>query len=40
MNEDEILRDFSDLERKDIRDALAFAAAREERVRRRRMAGE
>jgi uncharacterized protein (DUF433 family) len=35
MNEDEILRDFPDLEREDIRAALAFADAREERVRRR-----
>lgn len=35
MNEDEILRDFPDLEREDIRAALAFAAAREERVHRR-----
>jgi len=32
MNEDEILRDLPDLEREDIRAALAFAAAREERV--------
>jgi uncharacterized protein (DUF433 family) len=29
MNEDEILRDFPDLEREDIRAALAFAAERE-----------
>lgn len=35
MSEDEILHDFPDLERDDIRAALAFAAAREERVRRR-----
>jgi uncharacterized protein (DUF433 family) len=32
MSEDEILRDLPDLEREDIRAALAFAAAREERV--------
>jgi len=35
MSEDGVLRDFPDLEREDIRAALAFAAAREERVRRR-----
>ena len=35
MSEDEILHDFPDLEREDIRAALAFAADREERVRRR-----
>lgn len=33
MSEDKILRDLPDLERADIRAALAFAAAREERVR-------
>lgn len=32
MTEDEILRDFPDLEREDIRASLAFAAARERRV--------
>ena len=32
MSEDEILRDFPDLARDDIRAALAFAAARERRV--------
>lgn len=35
MSEDEILRALSDLEREEIRAALAFAAAREERIRRR-----
>jgi uncharacterized protein (DUF433 family) len=30
MTEDAILHDFSDLEREDIRAALAFAAAKEE----------
>jgi len=35
MSEDGVLRDFPDLEREDIRAALAFAAAREERARRR-----
>ncbi len=35
MSEDEILHDFPDLEREDIRAALAFAAGREERGRRR-----
>ena len=35
MSEDEILRDFPDLEHEDIRGALAIAAAREERIRRR-----
>jgi uncharacterized protein (DUF433 family) len=34
MSEDEILLDFPDLEREDIRAALAFAAERSERVRR------
>jgi uncharacterized protein (DUF433 family) len=34
MSEDEILHDFPDLEREDIRAALAFAAERSERVRR------
>jgi uncharacterized protein (DUF433 family) len=34
MSEDEILRDFPDLEREDIRAALAFAADREKKVRR------
>lgn len=33
MSEDEILHDFPDLEREDIRAALAFASAREETVR-------
>jgi len=33
MSEDEILHDFPDLESEDIRATLAFAAAREERVR-------
>jgi uncharacterized protein (DUF433 family) len=32
MNEDEILADFPDLAREDIRACLAFAAARERRV--------
>ena len=32
MSEDEILRDFPDLTREDIRAALAFAAARERRL--------
>jgi uncharacterized protein (DUF433 family) len=32
MNEDEILSDFPDLTREDIRAALAFAAARERRL--------
>jgi uncharacterized protein (DUF433 family) len=32
MTEDEILSDFPDLERDDIRAALAFAAARERRL--------
>lgn len=32
MSEDEILRDFPDLEREDIRAALAFAADRERRL--------
>jgi len=32
MSEDEILRDFPDLAREDIRAVLAFAAARERRV--------
>lgn len=32
MSEDEILRDFPDLERDDIRAALAFAAEREKKV--------
>lgn len=32
MSEDEILADFPDLAREDIRAALAFAAARERRV--------
>jgi uncharacterized protein (DUF433 family) len=32
MSEDEILRDFQDLSREDIRAVLAFAAARERRV--------
>jgi uncharacterized protein (DUF433 family) len=32
MSEDEILRDFPDLTRDDIRAALAFAAARERRL--------
>ncbi len=32
MSEDEILRDFPDLERQDIRAALSFAAARERRL--------
>jgi uncharacterized protein (DUF433 family) len=32
MTEDEILRDFPDLTREDIRAALAFAAARERRL--------
>ena len=32
MSEDEILADFSDLAREDIRACLAFAAARERRV--------
>jgi uncharacterized protein (DUF433 family) len=32
MSEDEILSDFPDLTREDIRAALAFAAARERRV--------
>ncbi len=34
MSEDEILDDFPDLEREDIRAALAFAAERLERTRR------
>ena len=34
MSEDEILQDFPDLEREDIRAALVFAAERSERVRR------
>jgi len=34
MSEDEILRDFPDLEREDIRAVLAFAAERERKVRR------
>ena len=33
MTEDEILADFPDLEREDIRAALAFAADRERRLR-------
>ena len=32
MSEDEILADFPDLERDDIRAAIAFAAARERRL--------
>ena len=32
MNEDEILRDFPDLTREDIRACLAFAADRERRL--------
>lgn len=32
MSEEEILRDFPDLKREDIRACLAFAAARERRV--------
>lgn len=32
MSEDEILRDFPDLEREDIRACLAFAAERERRL--------
>ena len=32
MNEDEILRDFPDLTREDVRASLAFAAARERRL--------
>jgi uncharacterized protein (DUF433 family) len=32
MSEDEILQDFPDLQREDIRAALAFAAARERRL--------
>jgi uncharacterized protein (DUF433 family) len=32
MSEDEILRDFPDLERQDIRAVLAFAADRERRL--------
>lgn len=32
MTEDEVLRDFPDLKREDIRASLAFAAARERRV--------
>ena len=32
MTEDEILRDFPDLEREDIRASLAFAADRERRL--------
>lgn len=32
MSEDQVLRDFPDLVRDDIRAALAFAAARERRV--------
>jgi uncharacterized protein (DUF433 family) len=32
MSEDEILRDFPDLEREDIRATLSFAAARERRL--------
>lgn len=32
MSEDEILRDFPDLEREDIRAALAFAAEREKKI--------
>lgn len=32
MTEDEILRDFPDLEREDIRAVLAFAADRERRL--------
>lgn len=32
MSEDEILRDFPDLEREDIRAALAYAAEREKKV--------
>lgn len=32
MAEDDILRDFPDLEREDIRAVLAFAAARERRL--------
>jgi uncharacterized protein (DUF433 family) len=32
MTEDEILADFSDLEREDIRACLAFAAERERRL--------
>ena len=32
MSEDEILRDFPDLEREDIRACLAFAAEREHRL--------
>ena len=32
MSEDEILRDFPDLTREDIRASLAFAAARERRL--------
>ena len=32
MNEDQILADFPDLKREDIRAALAFAAARERRL--------
>ena len=32
MSEDQILSDFQDLEREDIRAALAFAAARERRL--------
>ena len=34
MSEDEILRDFPDLEREDIRAALAFAAERERKIHR------
>ena len=32
MSEDQILSDFPDLTREDIRDSLAFAAARERRL--------
>jgi uncharacterized protein (DUF433 family) len=32
MSEDQILRDFPDLAREDVRAALAFAAARERRL--------
>ncbi len=32
MSEDEILRDFPDLEREDIRAALAFAAERKKKI--------
>jgi uncharacterized protein (DUF433 family) len=34
MSEDEILHDFPDLEREDIRAALAFAAERERKIHR------